>query len=113
MAELIGATVGIETLAVAASIGAAAYTGAVIGSIAVAGGRVAGCGSRIADMFACTHLNNLRFEGWHAFYVHHSEVLDEKATGRRRWDFGPKTERRASSARDDSMSDEFLMARAR
>lgn len=83
MAELIGATVGIEKLAVAASIGAAAYTGAVIGSIAVAGGRVMGCGSRIADMFAFTHLNNLQFKGWHAFYVHHSEVLNKNVVSRK------------------------------
>jgi len=36
MADIIGATLGLEKLAVAASIGASAYTGAVIGSIAVA-----------------------------------------------------------------------------
>jgi hypothetical protein len=67
MGELIGATVGLEKLAVAASIGAAAYTGAVIGSIAIASGRSLGCGSRISDMFAFTHLNDLQFSGWHAF----------------------------------------------
>lgn len=75
MGELIGATVGLEKLAVAASIGAAAYTGAVIGSIAVASGRSLGCGSRISDMFVFTYQNNLRFRGWHAFYIHNLQVL--------------------------------------
>lgn len=50
MAELVGATVGLEKLAVAASIGASAYTGAAIGSIAVAAGRSLGCGSRMSDL---------------------------------------------------------------
>jgi hypothetical protein len=75
--ELIGATVGLEKLAVAASIGAAGYTGAVIGSIAVASGRSLGCGSRISDMFVFTHQNNLQFNDWHAFYVHNPQVLDK------------------------------------
>lgn len=73
--ELIGATVGLEKLAVAASIGAAAYTGAVIGSIAVASGRSLGCGSRISDMLVFTHQNNLQFNGWHSFYAHNPQVL--------------------------------------
>ena len=77
MGELIGATVGLEKLAVAASIGAAGYTGAVIGSIAVASGRSLGCGSRISDMFVFTHQNNLQFSGWHGFYAHNSQVLDK------------------------------------
>jgi hypothetical protein len=75
--ELIGATVGLEKLAVAASIGAAGYTGAVIGSIAVASGRSLGCGSRISDMFVFTHQNNLQFNGWHSFYVHNPQVLNK------------------------------------
>jgi hypothetical protein len=63
ISELIGATVGLEKLVVAAAIGAAAYTGAVIGSIAVASGRFLGCGYRISDMFVFTHQNNLQFNG--------------------------------------------------
>jgi len=77
MGELIGATVGLEKLAVAASIGAAAYTGAVIGSIAVASGRSLGCGSRISDMFVFTQQNNLQFNGWRTFYAHNSQILDK------------------------------------
>ncbi len=49
--ELIGATTGIVALMVAASFGAAAYTGIVIGSIAVASGRSLGCGYKVSDMF--------------------------------------------------------------
>lgn len=75
--ELIGATVGLEKLAVAASIGAAGYTGAVIGSIAVASGRSLACGSRISDMFVFTHQNNLQFKGWHVFYMQNPEVLSK------------------------------------
>jgi hypothetical protein len=77
MGELIGATTGLEELAVAASIGAAAYTGAVIGSIAVASGRSLGCGSRISDMFVFIHKNGLQFNGWHAFYAHNSQIFDK------------------------------------
>lgn len=76
--ELIGATVGLEKLAIAASIGAAAYTGAVIGSIAVASGRSLGCGSRISDMFVFTNQNNLQFNDWHAFYAHNPQVMDRR-----------------------------------
>lgn len=75
--ELIGATVGLEKLAVAASVGAAAYTGAVIGSIAVASGRSLGCGSRISDLFVFTHQNNLQFKGLTEFYTHNPQVLDK------------------------------------
>ena len=77
VAELVGATVGIEKLMVAGAFGAAAYTGIVIGSIAVAIGRSLGGGSRISDMFVFTHKNNLQFKGWHAFYVHNPQVLDK------------------------------------
>lgn len=76
MAELIGAAVGVEKLMVAASIGAAAYTGIVIGSIAVASGMSLSCGSRISDMFAFTHQNKLQFKGWHAFYLHNPQIFD-------------------------------------
>ena len=77
MAELIGATIGLEKLAVAAAFGAAAYTGIVIGSIAVASGRSLGCGNRISDMFVFTHQNNLQFKGWHSFYFLNPQVLDK------------------------------------
>lgn len=76
VAELIGATVALEKLAVAAAFGAAAYTGIVIGSIAVASGRSLGCGARISDMFVLTEQNNLQFNGWHRFYTDNPKILD-------------------------------------
>jgi hypothetical protein len=83
MGELIGATVGLEKLAVAASLGATLYVGMVIGSIAVASGRALGCGSRISDMFVFTHQNKLQFEGWHSFYAMHPQILDKSFPFRR------------------------------
>lgn len=83
MAELIGATVGLEKLAVAASIGAAAYTGAVIGSIAIASGRFLSCGGRMSDLFIFLHQNRLAFDGWHTFYAHNDQVLDTSRPFRR------------------------------
>jgi len=77
IAELIGATIGLEKLAVAAAFGAAAYTGIVIGSIAVASGRSLSCGSRLSDMFVFIHQNKLQFKGWHAFYAHNPQILDK------------------------------------
>jgi len=83
MAELLGATVGLEKLMIAASIGAAAYTGAVIGSIAVASGRSLGCGSQISDMFVFVHQNGLEFKGWRSFYTQNRGVIDENRAFRR------------------------------
>lgn len=77
MAELVGATVGVEKLMVAAAFGAAAYTGIVIGSIAVASGRSLGCGSRISDMYVFINQNKLQFQGWHAFYFNNPQVMDK------------------------------------
>ncbi|MCP4340412.1 MAG: hypothetical protein GY799_16360 [Desulfobulbaceae bacterium] len=77
MAELVGATVGVEKLMIAASFGAAAYTGIVIGSIAVASGRSLGCGNQISDMFVFTFQNNLQFKGWQAFYAHNPQVFNK------------------------------------
>ena len=75
--ELIGATVGLEKLAVAAALGASAYTGAVIGSIAVASGRSLACGSRISDMFVFANEHKLQFQGFSVFYVQNPQVLDK------------------------------------
>ena len=77
VAELVGTTVGVEKLMVAGAFGAAAYVGMIIGSIAVASGRSLGCGSRIADMFVFLEQNNLKFNGWNAFYSHNPQILDE------------------------------------
>lgn len=86
MAEIIGATVGLEKLAIAASIGASAYVGAVIGSIAVASGRSISCGTSISDFFTFVRRNNLNFKGASTFYASNPQILNKKiaATG----DFG-------------------------
>ena len=83
MGELIGATIGLEKLAVAAAFGASLYTGIVIGSIFVASGRSASCGSRLSDMFVFTSQNKLQFKGWHSFYAHNPKILDVNNKSRR------------------------------
>lgn len=79
VAELVGATVGLEKLMVAASFGAAAYVGAVIGSIAVATGRSLGCGSRLSDLFIIVNQYGLKFKGMTVFYSANPQVLDSNA----------------------------------
>jgi hypothetical protein len=74
--ELINATTGLEKLKVAASLGAAFYVGAVIGSLAVASGRSMSCGSSIADLFVFMNRNNLNFKGSNSFYHKHPEILN-------------------------------------
>lgn len=85
MGELIGATVGLEKLAVVASLSAVAYTGAVIGSIAVATGRSMACGSRIADVFLFVHQNHLQFDSYIAFYRNNPQIWDKRQTFRQRF----------------------------
>ena len=82
IAELVGATVGAEKLMVAGAFGAAAYTGFVIGSIAVASGRSLSCGSRISDMFVFAHQNKLQFKGCHALYFHNPQIFDRSCSFR-------------------------------
>ncbi len=77
MAEIIKATTGLEKLKVAASLGAAYYVGAVIGSIAVASGRSLGCGYRVSDMFVFLEQANLKFDNWNAFYMMNPEILNK------------------------------------
>ncbi|MFV2055403.1 MAG: hypothetical protein ACC707_03005 [Thiohalomonadales bacterium] len=77
VAELIGATIGLEKLKIAAAFGAAAYVGATIGSIAVASGRSLGCGSRIVDMFSFLEQEKLTFPGWRQFYFHTPEIFNK------------------------------------
>lgn len=82
MAELIGATVLLEKLTVAAAVGASAYTGAAIGSIAVASGRALGCGTRMVDVFAFTDRNNLKFKGVASFYALNPQILNSSYSAR-------------------------------
>lgn len=76
--EVINATTGLEKLKIAASLGAAFYIGAVIGSIAVASGRSLGCGYSISDMVVFLRQNKLEFDGWNAFYTLNPEILDAR-----------------------------------
>ncbi len=85
IAELVGATIGVEKLMVASAFGAAAYTGVIIGSIAVATFRVASCGSRISDMFLFLSKNKLEFNGWREFYTQNPEIFDKNDTNRIRF----------------------------
>ena len=75
--ELIGATVGLEKLAIATAFGASFYTGVVIGSVFVASGRSATCGARLSDMFVFIKQNELQFEGWQTFYTLNPQILDK------------------------------------
>jgi len=75
MAEIAGATVGLEKLAILSALSAAGYVGAVIGSIAVATGRVAGCGSRISDLFA--RQSKLKFNGCGLFYASNPQIMTQ------------------------------------
>ena len=76
VAELVFATVAVEKFAVALSFGAAGYTGAVIGSIAVASGRVLGCGTRLADVIAFSHQTQTTFVGQEKFFAHNTVIFD-------------------------------------
>ncbi len=84
MAEVAGATVALEKLAVLGALSAVGYVGAAIGSIAVATGRSLSCGNRISDFFVFMSLHpELQFKGWHAFYSRHPGVLDKSHRFRR------------------------------
>lgn len=76
VAELVGATVELEKLLIAGAFGAAAYTGLVIGSVAVATGRSFSCGSSIADFFVFLESNRLDFPGWQIFYASYPGIMD-------------------------------------
>lgn len=57
--EIVGATTGLEALGVVAAVGAVYYLGAIIGSLAVATGRVLGHGARISDALAFATTNQI------------------------------------------------------
>lgn len=85
MAEIAGATLALEKLAVLGALSAAGYSGAAIGSIAVASGRALGCGARISDLFVLIHQRHLEFDGWSTFFLINPEVLDTAHPHRRRF----------------------------
>ncbi|MCP4115164.1 MAG: hypothetical protein GY737_07085 [Desulfobacteraceae bacterium] len=77
IAEVAGATVGLEKLLVLGAISASGYIGAVIGSIIVATGRSLAGGYQISDVFIFLERNNLKLDNWNAFYSHNPEILDK------------------------------------
>ncbi len=82
--QLVRTTVGMDKLMVAGALGAAVYTGVVIGSVFVATGRSLAGGYQISDMLVFLHRNNLQFRGWRAFFFHNPEVLDTTHSFRNR-----------------------------
>ena len=76
IAEIIGATTGLELLKVAASFGASAYAGILVGSLLVATQRSATCGSQIIDLFSFTTKHNLHFNGLTQLHAEYPEIFD-------------------------------------
>lgn len=75
--EIFGATVAAEKIAVIAALGAAGYTGAVVGSLAVATGRSLACGNQIIDLFSLVNDHpELMISGMTLFFNTHPEILD-------------------------------------
>jgi len=97
MAEIIKATTGLEKLKVAASLSAAYYVGAVIGSIAVASGRSLSCGHRISEMFIFLKQNKLKFDDWNSFYLMNPEIFDKTHHYRAGYLFKAQTKKIRSS----------------
>ena len=79
MGMVVGATTGLEKLKVIALMTASVYMGAVIGSLAVASGRVLGCGSSLADFFVFVNQNRLNFKNSDYFFRTHPEIFDQNS----------------------------------
>lgn len=62
--EIIGATVGLEKLAVSSAVIASSYLGAMVGSAGVATSRVASCGVELSDVMLDLHNNGIYIPGW-------------------------------------------------
>ena len=76
-AELIGATVLAEQVAVAITVGAAFYLGCVIGSLMVAATKTMGCEYSITEMSIFLEMNQLKFDGWNEFFHSHPSLFRE------------------------------------
>lgn len=81
--ELIGAGLRAEKLGVIATLGAAYYVGAVIGSIAVAAGRTLGGGTSLADVMWEVRCNGLHRPWLAETLRRHPGIYDKNVTGRR------------------------------
>lgn len=84
VAELVGATTGLEKLLVLGALRASWYVGAAIGSFAVATGRYASCGASISDVMLEIHQNGITPPpAWlHTHLAQHPEIFDKKHAGR-------------------------------
>lgn len=85
IAEIVGATIGLEKLKVVGSLVASYYVGAVIGSIAVAIGRSSGCGHDISDIFILLQKYKLKFDDYRSFYQKNPEILDRSHPNRSKY----------------------------
>jgi len=82
VAEIVGATTGLEKLVVVGALFGAGYAGAVVGSIAVASGRSLACGTSIADALWYIRQNGLDFPNSHIFFKSNPEILNKAAANR-------------------------------
>ena len=80
--ELLRAGTKLEQLAIIGACSAAFYLGAVIGSIAVAAGRVLGKGATMADVLFSAQIHGLRSD-WLAWCLHmYPGIYQESASGK-------------------------------
>lgn len=82
MGELAFATTVTEVLTVVAGLSAAGYVGAVVGSLFVASGRYAACGTSIADAISFIEENNLPLKTPRVFFANNPEILNASMPNR-------------------------------
>jgi len=82
LAEIAGATVALEKLAVLGALSASFYLGAVVGSIAVATGKYLSCGSSIADFFAIAEKDGLFTPELHRHLNQYQIIFNTQLTNR-------------------------------
>ncbi|MCD5997032.1 hypothetical protein KDX38_25995 [Pseudomonas sp. CDFA 602] len=80
--EVIGATTKLEALSVIASVSAAFYVGAIIGSIAVATGRTLSGGTSLADVLFTAQKHNLKPEWLTRYLSAYPGIYNASAPGR-------------------------------
>ena len=78
VAELVGATTGLEKLMVVGAASASFYVGAAIGSFAIATGRYAACGVSISDVMWEIHHNGIRIPSWLTLHLSRFPVIIDK-----------------------------------
>lgn len=83
IAELAGATTGLEKLMVLGALRASYYIGAAVGSFAVATGRYATCGASISDVLLNVHRHGVMLPLWlRSHFMQHSEILNTRHPAR-------------------------------